>query len=267
MIDDNSSKRKLKTVAIIQARMGSKRLPGKVVADIMGRPLLGHIIERIKISKILDEIIIATTDNIEDLPIIELASQYGIETYAGNVDDVLDRFYQAARYVSADIIVRITADDPFKDPVVLDKIAAYLIDHPELDYVSNTIKPTYPEGLDIEAFRFIALKKAYEEANLLSEREHVTPYIWKNRDKFNIYNICNEKDLSHLRWTIDYYDDLYFAREVYCRLYDKGIFLMNDVLNLLKSEPDLTMINSGIDRNLGYNVSLEKDKSIKIYDA
>lgn len=252
-----------KIVGIIQARMGSKRLPGKTLVDISGKPLLFHVINRVKASNIIDEIIVATSISLEDEPIIGLAIECGVRVYAGSPNDVLDRFFEAAKLLSADIIVRITADDPFKDPTILDKITRYLIDHPELDYVSNTIEPSYPDGLDIEAFRFKALERAWQEATLPSEREHVTPYIWKNPDKFRIENIKNNEDLSFLRWTIDYCEDLCFAREIYRRLSGKGIFLMQDILTILRDEPDLMVVNSNIERNIGYKISVKDDNYLQ----
>jgi len=251
-------------VAIIQARMGSTRFPGKTLADIAGKPLLAHILERVKASRTINEIVIATTTNSEDQAILHLAAEHGVQAYAGSVDDVLDRFYQVARQVCADIIVRIGADDPFKDPEVLDEIVKYFLVNPELDYVSNTIEPTFPEGLDVEVFSFRALERAWKEARLPSEREHVTPYIWKFPTRFNIANIRHEVDLSHLRWTLDYEEDLNFAREVYARLTHKGIFLMEDVLALLAAEPALAKINQGIEQYAGYKASLQKDSDEEI---
>lgn len=250
---------KPRVIAIIQARTGSTRLPGKILADIAGKPLLVHVVNRVQASKTIDDIVIATTTCMEDTPVRELAFALGVKIYSGNAEDVLDRFYQAARQFSADIVVRITSDDPFKDPEVIDKITSYLITHNELDYVSNTIEPTYPEGLDVEAFRFRVLERAWQEARLPSEREHVTPYIWKNPNKFKIENIKNSIDYSHLRWTIDYYEDLCFAREIYNRLNDKNVFLMQDILGVIQTELDLIRINSNIERNLGYKLSIRKD--------
>jgi len=252
----------LKIVAIIQARMGSTRLPGKTMAYIGDKPLLAHVIERVRASNIIDGIIVATTDLSEDLPILELAAKYGASTYAGSADDVLDRLYQAAKRDAADIIVRVTSDDPFKDPEIMDKIIACLIDLPDLDYASNTLDPTYPEGLDIEAFKFTALERAWLEAKLPSEREHVTPYIWKNPNIFKLASIKHDINLSHLRWTIDYEDDLCFAREIYARLSSKGIFFMRDILKILELEQGLININKNFERNLGYKSSLRNDRNI-----
>ena len=247
-------------VAIIQARMGSTRLPGKTLADVHGKPLLAHVIERVNASQAIRSIMIATTTQPIDLQISAMATQCGVGSYAGSVSDVLDRYYQVGMLVSADVIVRITADDPFKDPQVIDKVVRYFLDHPGLDYASNTIEPSYPEGLDVEVFSFGALQRAWREAKLPSEREHVTPYVWENPNEFNVANIKHHEDLSHLRWTIDYEEDLRFAREVYARLHHGQVFLMEEILALLRQEPELERINEGVQRNEGYLRTLKREK-------
>jgi spore coat polysaccharide biosynthesis protein SpsF len=205
--------------------------------------------------------LVATTSELADEPIVSLAHECGVSTYLGSVEDVLDRYYQAARMVGADIIVRVTADDPFKDPVVIDEVAGRLLVDPLLDYASNTLEPSYPEGLDIEVFTFSALERAWREASLLSDREHVTPYIWRSPQSFRLANVRCSTDLSALRWTVDYEQDLRFAREIYARLYRGHVFLMDEILTLLDSEPWLTEINGGFERNAGYFASLEKQRS------
>ena len=248
--------------AIIQVRTGSTRLPGKILIDIAGKPLLEHIVDRVRLSRLIDRIIIATTTNGRDQVILEMAQTWGIESYAGSEEDVLDRFYQTAKLYGAETIVRITPDDPFKDPEVIDKVISYYLGHKDnLDYVSNTLKPTYPEGLDVEVFSFDALEKAWKEAKRPSEREHVTPYIWNHPEIFRLANVENDEDLSHLRWTLDYEEDLRFVREVYDRLYHGQVFLMKDVLALLRAEPELAQINQGITRNAGYLRSLEQERN------
>ncbi len=248
--------------AIIQARISSTRLPGKMLADIEGKSLLLHVIERVRKSKKIDAIIVATTDKKADKKIIEISKKAGVKTFAGSETDVLDRYYQSAKKFSSEVIVRVTADDPFKDPEIIDElVGVFLNNKSKFDYVSNTIKPTYPEGLDIEVFSFVALKKAWKESKKSFQREHVTPYIWQNPKKFNVKNISFKKDLSHLRWTIDHPQDLQFAREIYKRLYAiKPIFLMQDILGVLKKEPHLVKINQGMVRNEGFLKSLEKEK-------
>jgi len=242
--------------------MGSTRLPGKILIDIQGKSLLEHVIDRVCTSKLIEQIIIATTSNEKDKTIVDFAQEHQILYYVGSEDNVLDRFYQAAKMFHAGLIVRITPDDPFKDPEVIDKLVSHYLAHRgSLDYVSNTIKPTYPEGLDVEVFTFAALEKAWREAKKPSEREHVTPYIWNHSELFRIVNIENDEDLSHLRWTLDTEADLRFTQEIYAKLYRGQIFLMKDILTLLEKEPELLKINQGIERNAGYLKSLEQEKT------
>ena len=247
-------------VAIMQARMGSTRLPGKVLIDIQGKPLLEHIVDRVKRSKLIAMTIIATTVNEKDKAIIELAENLDIPYYVGSEDDVLDRFYQTAKKYKAETIVRITSDEPFLDPEITDKVVGYYLKCKDsIDYVSNTIKPTYPDGLDTEVFSFKALERAWREAKKPSEREHVTPYIWNHPELFRLANVENEEDLSHLRWTLDDDADLKFTQEIYARLYHGNIFLMQDILNLLAKNPWLVDINKGTLRDEGYLKSIQAE--------
>lgn len=241
--------------------MGSTRLPGKTLVDIAGQPFLSHVINRTRASRTVQSVVVATTTDAADDAIVALASRLGAGSYRGSVQDVLDRFYQAARQAGADIVVRITADDPFKDPDVIDLVVGRLLAEPGLDYASNTIEPTFPEGLDVEAFTFTALERAWREARLPSEREHVTPYLWKNPGRFRVENVRHTTDLSTLRWTLDYPEDLRFAREIYARLYHGQVFRLAEILALLKAEPQLAAINTGIQRNAGYTLSLQQDQA------
>ena len=253
-----------KVVAIIQARMGSTRLPGKVLKEIVGKPMLWHVINRVKNAKELDDIVIATTNLKEDTQILDLASEIGVKTYAGSESDILDRYYQAAIMSKADVIVRITADCPLADPNVINKVVRYYLSN-DFDYVSTSIKPTYPDGIDVEVFSFASLEKAWVEAKLASEREHVTPYIWKNPSIFIIRNFENEDDISYMRWSVDEQRDLEFMREVYSKLYAKDtLFYMEDVLDLLRKKPELTDINKNIIRNEGYLKSIKTDRVINV---
>jgi spore coat polysaccharide biosynthesis protein SpsF len=251
------------TLAIVQARMGSTRLPGKVLMYIAGQPMLRHVIERLKHAKLIDTIVIATSANAEDKPVVELANKIKTKSYAGSPNDVLDRYYQAATLYKADVVVRITADCPLIDPQVVDKVVKHYREG-KFDYVSNVVKPTYPDGLDTEVFSYRALAKAWQEAKLTSEREHVTPYIWKNTGMFRIGGIENVTDYSGLRWTVDDSKDLEFIREIYRYLYHKNkMFYMEDVLELLKQRPELLKINQGTARNEGYTKSVLEDKIVK----
>lgn len=249
-----------RVIGIIQARMGSARLPGKTLAPIVGKPLLVHVIERAKASPELTDLVVATTVQPEDLAIAEVAAGLGVSVYRGSAEDVLDRFHEAARQSRADVVVRLTADDPFKDPEVISLVVRALMNDHTLDYVSNTLDPTFPEGLDVEALTTDALEQAQRHARLPSEREHVTPFIWQHPERFRVANIRHDPDLSHLRWTIDYEEDLDFAREVYARLYRGNVFVMRDVLQLLEAEPGLSRTNATIPRNVGYYRSVQQDR-------
>lgn len=247
-------------VAIIQARVGSTRLPGKVLKDICGKPMIWHVIERVKKAKLVEKVIVATTVKEEDDEIVKIAEQCGVKSFRGSEDDVLDRYYQAAKELGADVIVRVTADCPLIDPLIIDKTIEFFLKG-NFSYVSNALKPTFPDGLDVEVFSFEALHKAWEKATKLSEREHVTPYIWKHPEDFKIGNFESGLDFSHLRWTVDKEEDLQFVREVYKRI-GKEFFHMEDILELLRKHRELTDINRGIRRNEGYEKSLREDRDL-----
>ena len=245
-------------VVIIQARLGSTRFENKVLKILYEKTLLEHIIERVSCSKYVNNIVVATTLNQEDDELINIAKTSQVSSYRGSVDNVLERFYFAAQEYNAHVIVRVTADDPFKDPTIMDMAIEYLIND-NYDYVSNTIVPSYPEGIDIEVFSFEALKRAFFEAKLPSEKEHVTPYIWKNKGVFKLKNFFHTENLSNLRWTIDYEEDYLFARTIYEKLYpQKKIFLMADILNLINKD-GLPPAKRKVMRNEGYKKSIEDE--------
>ena len=250
---------KQKIVAIVQARMSSTRLPGKILMNIEGKPVIWHIIERLKNAKNIDEIVLATTFEKADDPVEKFAKKNKISYFRGSETDVLDRFYKAAIKYKATIVVRITGDCPLTDPEVTDSIIETFMKE-DYDYVSNTLEPTYPDGLDVEVFSFKALEKAWKEAKLQSEREHVTPYVWKNKKKFNVFCIKTNSDLSYLRLTLDNKEDFELISAIYSELYSKKkLFLLKDILALFKEKPELTEINSHIERNEGYRKSLKED--------
>lgn len=224
--------------------MGSTRLPGKVMKSILGKTILIHGLERIKKMKTINGIVVATTTLDEDDIIVDTVKNYDttIGIYRGSSEDVLDRYYKAARKFKVDMIIRITSDCPLIDPEISDIVVKTFLNN-KYDYCCNNMPRTYPLGLDTEIFSIEALEKAWKEAPSF-EKEHVTEYIINNPDKFKSINIRNGKDLSNLRWTIDYIEDFIFIKEIYERLYSKDkIFYMDDVLELLKKEPYLTEIN------------------------
>jgi spore coat polysaccharide biosynthesis protein SpsF len=246
-------------VAAIQVRMGSSRLPGKGLADIVGRPMLWHIVNRVRAAKTLNEVVIATTDNPADEPIRAFARAQKIPYFAGSELDVADRLYSTAKHFKADAIVRITGDCPLADPDVIEKVvAAFVKDSEGWDYITNTLPPTFPDGLDTELFPAATLKRLFEEVRDPFWREWFNCYIEKHLELFRILNVTNEKNLSKLRWTVDYAEDLAFVRAIYERLYrDFETFGMSDVLSLLKADPELAAVNANYVRNEGFEIALK----------
>jgi len=253
----------IKVIGIIQARTDSTRLPNKTLKDIQGKPLILHVIERVQHATSIEKVVLATTTRSIDTPLADLVQTQGIPVYRGDCDDVLDRYYQAATQYHGAVIVRITGDCPLIDPHVIDTIVQIFLQH-HYDYVTNTLQPTYPDGLDVEVFSYKALQKAWNEATLTSEREHVTAYIRNHPELFTLYDIKNPVDLSKYRWTVDQQEDLDFVREIYKRLSKKQkIFYMEDIVELLQQHPQLQEINARIQRNEGYLRSLKQDKKIR----
>ena len=252
--------------AIVQARMGSTRLPGKVLMNLAGKPVLWHIITRLQYASLLDRICVATTRESEDDCIEESCRMWNIPVYRGSREDVLSRYYECAKRIGMqrgkeDYIVRITADCPFVDPAIVDILIEKAVTG-HYDYVSNTDPPTFPDGLDVEVFRFEVLETAVKEARTNSEREHVTPYIRKNK-AFLKYNFTSTPDLSNIRLTLDTCEDYQMIAMIYDALYREGeIISLNDIQNLLNSRSDILTINAQYKRNEGYEKSLYQDRII-----
>jgi spore coat polysaccharide biosynthesis protein SpsF len=246
-------------VAIIQARMGSTRLPGKVLKEACGRPLLWHLIYRLKKAETVEDIVLATSHLDEDGILLDKAREWGIKAFAGSPDDLLDRYYRAAVKFKADPVIRITADCPLLDPAIVDRVVREFQKLNDYDHVGTD--GTFPDGLDTGVYAFRALEKAWREAELPSEREHVGPYIANHPKLFKNRAISCPTDLSRLRWTVDQEEDLTLVREIFQRLFKEGeMFYTEDILKLLEREPHLAEINSRIVRNEGYLKSLEADK-------
>lgn len=243
----------MKVAAIIQARCGSTRFPNKVFSELCGFPLIFHVVNRLRFASTIDEIVLATTTNSLDDKLSEWGKQQHITVYRGSENDVLNRYFMASELVNADIIVRITADDPFKEPSVIDKAVTTLIET-KSDFVCNNNPPTYPEGLDVEVFRKEALISAERNSVSAFEREHVTQYFYRHPCDFKIINISNPNNLSHLRWTIDTDEDFLMTQKIYSQLYkdENSLFYMNDILNLLKQQPEIAEINSAVARSEMY---------------
>lgn len=238
----------MKTIAIIQARMGSTRLPGKILKPVLGQPMLARQIERVKRAQTLDQIIVATTTDSLDAPIYRLANQLDIPSYRGSTNNVLDRFYQAALRFNADIIVRLTGDCPVIDPAVIDTtVTTFHRSHS--DYVSNVHRRSFPRGMDVEVFNFKTLELAWRQAKSNYDCEHVTAYIYAKPQRFKLKTILAPPSLGRpeLRLTVDEPADLKLIRQIYQRLYPrKPNFNLQDIIILLDQHPKLTTINKAV---------------------
>jgi len=250
-----------KASVIIQARMGATRLPNKVLMPLAGKPVLEHVIRRCQNAQTVDHVIIATTTEPEDKAIEELVSSLGISVFCGSSNDVLDRYYQAAKYFNLEHIVRITADCPMIDAEIIDRVVKEYF-KTGVDYAANILEPSYPDGEDVEVFSFDVLYRAWQEAKMLSEREHVTPYIIKN-GFFNKINVSHNFDLSQQRWTLDELRDYQKLSGIFDALYLKDAFFhMNDIAEFLAAHPDIDKMNADIVRNQGYQKSLAEDRKV-----
>jgi spore coat polysaccharide biosynthesis protein SpsF len=218
--------------------------------------MLALQLERLSRITTADQLMVATSDHASDDTLAEFCRANDIACARGSLDDVLDRFYQAAVKVEADHVIRLTGDCPLADPALIDSVVETYLKS-GCDYVSNTIQPTYPDGLDVEVFSFEALKIAWQEARLPSQREHVTPFIWQQPERFKVANYAGDKDLSELRWTVDEPEDLELVRMIYEELYPANPdFSTADVLDLLQRRPELNRINNSFERNEGLQKSL-----------
>lgn len=236
--------------AIIQARMGSTRLPGKILKKVNGKPLLLHQINRLNRSQIIDQLVIATTTEQQDNIIEQFCREHEILYYRGSENDVLARYYEASEKFGGDVIVRLTSDCPIIDPVVVDATIQYYLDHKDMyDYVSNTIERTYPRGLDTEVFSKKALNTAYLEACLSRDREHVTSYIYTNPKQFYIGSFKGNKDYSRYRWTVDTNEDF----QLVCLILEyfkerEESFLLEEAIQLMQENPTWFDINAHIEQ-------------------
>ncbi len=236
----------LKVVAIIQARLDSTRLPGKVLEPIIGEPMLAHVVRRSRGARRVDTVVVATTDRTVDDPLVSLCQASGWPCYRGNTYDVLDRYYRAAMREGADIVVRITSDCPLVDPEVIDLVTNTLLSDPEADYASNTLPPrTYPLGLDVEALTMAALERSWREDARQDWREHVTPYIYRHPELFRLVPVQASADYSSLRLTVDTGPDLELLRRIFGHLRQPG-FSWLEALTCLERHPDWITLNARI---------------------
>lgn len=243
---------------IIQARMSSERLPGKVLMNIEKNcTILNSVIDQVMHSNFIEKIVVATTTNKIDDKIEEFLKKKKICCFRGEPFDVLDRYYKCAKEYSFSEIVRITSDNPLIDPKIIDLVISEFKEK-KIDYACNFFPRTFPQGTETEIFNFSTLQKTWNEAKKESEREHVTPYIYNNPKKFKISNLEYEKNISHLRWTVDREQDLKFVQEIKKRINKKPIVL-TDILEILEKNSDLIQINSNHVVNEGYLKSIKEE--------
>ena len=245
---------------IIQARIGSTRLPGKVMLNVEDqKPILYFVIKQLQECKLIDKIIVATTTNEEDNQIVNYSKNMGINCFRGSSKDVLDRYYQCAKEYSASTIVRIPSDKPLIDPEIVDYLVT-IFKKKSYDYVTNFLpNPTFPSGTEVEVFSMNGLKKVWKKAKLPSEREHVTNYFTNHEDEFEITHIENPKNLSYLRWAVDRIDDLELVRLIVSKIKKRPI-LMKDIVDLFNKEPELIKINESVNREEGNLKSMKEDE-------
>jgi spore coat polysaccharide biosynthesis protein SpsF len=246
-------------VAVLQARMSSSRLAGKVMRPILGVPMLARQLERVKRAHNIDCLMVATSSETPDSEIAALCEATSTLCYRGSFDDVLDRCYRAVKPFQPDYVVRLTGDCPLADWSVIDRAISFCCEG-GFDYASNTLRPSWPDGLDVEVARFSAFEQAWHEAVLPSEREHVTPFLYRRPERFRLGSMVQEANLSGLRWTVDEPEDFAFVTKVYEALYgDNPAFTTEDILALLQACPDLQRVNEKISRNEGLKKSVAED--------
>ena len=244
-------------LAILQARLSSSRLPNKVLKSILGKPMLLHQVERLQQSKKIDKLVIATSNNVSDDAIEKMCLDNNIEVFRGDLNNVLDRFYQCAKPYSPENVVRLTGDCPVIDWQVIDNVIEYFLLE-KYDYVATSLD--FPDGLDCEIMTMDALKTAWDNSTLPSEKEHVTRYI-NQKKRFKIGSFANDQKLSFLRWTVDEAEDFVLVEAIYQNLYPKNPnFLTDDILKLLEQKPELSKINARFTRNSGLQKTLKEDE-------
>jgi spore coat polysaccharide biosynthesis protein SpsF len=256
----------MKILAVTQARYASSRLPGKILKEILGESLLEIHLKRISRSKLISKLKIATTNEPDVLLIENICRKLNLDIYKGSLEDVLERFYFATRIENPDWVVRFTSDCPLIDPLIIDSVIAYAFEN-DCDYASNTLNPTYPDGMDIEIFKFSALEKAYNEATLKSDREHVTPYIWRNSTYkggkiFKSVSYENEKNYSHVRLTVDKIEDFIVIEQLVNHLGTDESW--EKYTEYLLQHQEINSLNTGYIRNEGYQKSLDEDINLSI---
>lgn len=235
-------------VTVIQARTGSTRLPNKILRPLVGKPLLARMVERVLAAELAGTVVVATTIDLSDDPVVAICETEGYHCYRGDPLDLLDRHYQAGRFYEAGTVIKVPSDCPLIDPAVIDRVIGYYLDNQgHFDFVSNLHPATYPDGNDVEVMSMSALATAWREAKRPLEREHTTPFIWENPDRFRLGNVSWDTGFDYSqshRWTIDYEEDYEFIRAVYEALYPANPrFSLVDILRFLEDHPEVAAIN------------------------
>ena len=248
LIKDSIVKQNMTIGCIVQTRMGSTRLPGKVLREVSkGKSVLHYVINQLKYCKSFEKLIIATSTLPEDDKIVQFCMDNNVNCFRGDSKNVLERHYKCAEKFSLSTIIRMPSDKPLLDPEVVDK-AVKIFNENSYDYLTNFLPSTFPDGTEVEVLSFTSLKKSWERAILPSEKEHVTNYIYNHRDDFSIFNMVNSENLSNFRWAVDRMEDLRLVREIVSRIH-KSPILIKDIIELFKNEPHLVEINKQVDEN------------------
>jgi spore coat polysaccharide biosynthesis protein SpsF (cytidylyltransferase family) len=243
-------------IAFVQARMGSIRLPNKVMKLVNGKPLIEYLLLRVAKAKLIDKVVVATSVNSNNDTLVSFVNSLGFETFRGSEQDVLSRFYEAAKFHNATTVLRITADCPLVDSFLIDSLISEYLNSGN-DYATNTLPPTYPDGLDVEVFSFESLERAYQKAVASNEREHVTPYI-RYSGQFKIHNAIHEVDFSDRRWTVDEEDDFEVVSNIFQYFHPDIYFDWNKIIEIENSHPELFLKNKHIRRNEGVELTDEQ---------
>ena len=252
--------------AILQARMSASRLPGKVLMPVLGRPVLSYNIERIQRAKTISRVVVATTDKREDDAIQRLCESEDVPVFRGSEEDVLDRIHRCMTQFAMEHCAKLTADNPLIDPAVIDQVTGFYLAHPgDYDYVSNNHPPTWQDGQEVEVFTASALETAWREAAQPFQREHVTPFLWDQPERFRTGNVARADDrwYCEYRWTLDYPEDYEFMKRVFEELYpNKPDFTTEDVMDLLRRRPDIQAINANRAGTVWYRDHLDQLRTV-----
>ncbi|ALW86655.1 acylneuraminate cytidylyltransferase [Hymenobacter sedentarius] len=256
-----------KIVTVVQARMGSSRLPGKVLLPLAGQPLLARMVARVQRAQLAGTVVVATTTEATDDAVAECCATHGLACFRGDALDLLDRHYQAARHYGADVVLKIPSDCPLIDPAIIDEVVGFYLHFSDrYDFVSNLHPATFPDGNDVEVMPFAALETAWREAQRPLEREHTTPFFWENPDRFRVGNVAwdtgQDFSMTH-RWTIDYPEDYAFISAVYDALYPTiPAFGLDDILNLISKRPEIAQLNAHLAGVNWYRNHLDELKTV-----